>query len=79
MKATPASKPPMRAQSGVSAISSLFFATPSMIRFAAVRGTKCESVVQLVRAAGRGVVVGPMHQATSYICDESASNCEAKE
>lgn len=49
MKATPASRPLIRAQSGVSVMSPAFLATPSLIRFAAVRGTKCASVVQLVR------------------------------
>lgn len=51
MKATPASRPLMRAQSGVSVMSSAFLATPSLIRFAAVRGTNCASVVQLTRTA----------------------------
>lgn len=37
----------MRAQSGVNVMSSLFLETPSLIRFAAVRGTKGASVVQL--------------------------------
>ncbi len=47
MNATPASKPLIRAQSGVSVMSSLFLETPSLIRFAAVKGTKGASMVQL--------------------------------
>lgn len=47
MKATPARRPPIRAQSGESVMLSLFFATPSLMRLAAVKGTKCASVVQL--------------------------------
>lgn len=38
----------MSAQSGVSVMLSLFLATPSLIKLAAVRGTKCASVVQLM-------------------------------
>ena len=55
MKATPASRPQMSAQSGVSVILSLFLATPSLIKLAAVRGTKCASVVQLIHVAKRAV------------------------
>lgn len=43
----PASSPLMSAQSGERVMSSLFFATPRRIRLAAVKGTKCASVVQL--------------------------------
>lgn len=48
MKATPARRPPISAQSGVRVMSSLFLATPSLMRLAAVRGTKYASVVQLL-------------------------------
>lgn len=66
----------MSAQSGVSVMSSLFLATPSLIRLAAVNGTKCASVVQLQikRIAKRGEGVAHYYQfATSEPCSGAAN------
>lgn len=48
----PPSRPKIRAQSGERVMLSLFLATPSLMRLAAVKGTNDASVVQL-RIMGR--------------------------